>query len=132
MTEYIHGWKKRNWQLSSGGPVKNKEDFQRLDALIDDIEIKWVSLLLLNLGIIITSALLLWSKLSQRVHISQNIRRSCFLVFLSKGIAVLLFGKMLIGLYGFEIFESIQNKSNILVSVDQLWPINLESGKNSS
>ena len=29
--------------LSSGGPVKNKEDFQELDEVMQGIAVKWVS-----------------------------------------------------------------------------------------
>lgn len=44
MTQWIYGWKKRDWQLSGGGgPVKNMEDFKRLDGLCSDVKITWVS-----------------------------------------------------------------------------------------
>ncbi|KAI0231327.1 Ribonuclease H1 [Lamellibrachia satsuma] len=42
VTEWMSGWKRRNWMLSSGGPVKNKEDFQELDEAMQDIAVKWV------------------------------------------------------------------------------------------
>ncbi|KAF6039244.1 RNASEH1 [Bugula neritina] len=42
MTQWIYGWKKRDWQLSGGGgPVKNMEDFKRLDGLCSDVKITW-------------------------------------------------------------------------------------------
>lgn len=44
MTKWLTGWKKKNWKLSSGGPVLNKIDFEQLDNLIRDtgITVKWV------------------------------------------------------------------------------------------
>lgn len=33
MTKWIQGWKKKNWKLASGGPVKNKIDLEKLDNL---------------------------------------------------------------------------------------------------
>ena len=33
ITEWIHGWKKKNWRTASGQPVKNVELWQQLDAL---------------------------------------------------------------------------------------------------
>ncbi|KAK2189336.1 hypothetical protein NP493_109g07066 [Ridgeia piscesae] len=42
VTEWMSGWKKRNWMLSSGGPVKNKEDFLELDKALQGISVKWV------------------------------------------------------------------------------------------
>lgn len=42
VTEWMTGWKKRNWMLSSGGPVKNKEDFLELDEAMQGISLKWV------------------------------------------------------------------------------------------
>uniref|UniRef100_A0A182SRB2 Ribonuclease H1 n=1 Tax=Anopheles maculatus TaxID=74869 RepID=A0A182SRB2_9DIPT len=43
ITKWLPGWKKRNWTLSSGGPVKNKTDFVELEHELSagDIEIKW-------------------------------------------------------------------------------------------
>ena len=34
ITEWIHGWKKKNWRTASGSPVKNVELWQRLDELV--------------------------------------------------------------------------------------------------
>ena len=43
ITEWIHGWKKKNWRTASGSPVKNVELWQRLDALVQgsDHRIDW-------------------------------------------------------------------------------------------
>lgn len=41
MTGWIHKWKKNDWKLSDGGPVKNKDDFVKLDKLCQQIKIKW-------------------------------------------------------------------------------------------
>ena len=44
ITQWIHGWKKRNWRTASKQPVKNKELWQQLDKIASqhDIEWKWV------------------------------------------------------------------------------------------
>ncbi|XP_014662577.1 PREDICTED: ribonuclease H1-like [Priapulus caudatus] len=42
ITKWIKGWKKKGWKLSTGGDVKNKEDFQRLESLQHGINVKWV------------------------------------------------------------------------------------------
>ncbi|HHL19087.1 MAG TPA: ribonuclease HI [Thiothrix sp.] len=44
ITQWIHGWKKRNWQTAAKKPVKNKELWQQLDKIASqhDIEWKWV------------------------------------------------------------------------------------------
>lgn len=41
MTKWINRWKKNNWTLSTGGAVKNKEDFVKLSALCDQVTVKW-------------------------------------------------------------------------------------------
>lgn len=44
VTEWMKNWKKRGWQLSGGGAVKNQEDFRKLDRIIEDnpqIDIRW-------------------------------------------------------------------------------------------
>lgn len=44
MTQWIHNWKKNNWKTASGGPVKNKEDLQKLDTIVTQfVDVKWVS-----------------------------------------------------------------------------------------
>ena len=44
ITEWIHGWMKRNWKNSQGKPVKNAELWQRLHQATQqhDIEWRWV------------------------------------------------------------------------------------------
>lgn len=44
VTEWMKQWKKRNWRLASGGPVKNEEDFRLLDTAIESnkqMQIQW-------------------------------------------------------------------------------------------
>lgn len=44
VTEWMKNWKKRNWKLSSGGPVKNESDFRQLDQAIESnsrMQIQW-------------------------------------------------------------------------------------------
>lgn len=44
VTEWMSNWKKRNWRLASGGPVKNESDFRQLDQTIannSNIQIEW-------------------------------------------------------------------------------------------
>lgn len=38
ITEWIHGWKQKNWRTAGGSPVKNVELWQRLDALVSNTE----------------------------------------------------------------------------------------------
>ena len=44
ITKWIHGWKKRDWQASTGGAVKNKELWQQLDAEFNQrsVTLEWV------------------------------------------------------------------------------------------
>jgi ribonuclease HI len=45
MTTWIHGWKKKGWKTASGSPVKNKELWVELDALVkkcSTVEWHWV------------------------------------------------------------------------------------------
>lgn len=42
MTKWISKWKKCNWHLSNGQPVKNKQELIVLDNAIKGMEIKWV------------------------------------------------------------------------------------------
>jgi ribonuclease HI len=46
MTEWLPGWKARNWKTASKEPVKNVDLWQRLDALVNggshQIEWSWV------------------------------------------------------------------------------------------
>ncbi|XP_037945509.1 ribonuclease H1 isoform X2 [Teleopsis dalmanni] len=43
ITLWVRGWKRNNWQLKSGGPVKNVTDFRELDELIQKglTTVKW-------------------------------------------------------------------------------------------
>ena len=41
ITEWIHGWKKREWKKSDKKPVVNKDLWQRLDALNQTRDIRW-------------------------------------------------------------------------------------------
>lgn len=41
MTEWLAGWKRRNWRLAGGGAVKNADLWQRLDAAADRHEVHW-------------------------------------------------------------------------------------------
>ena len=41
ITQWIHGWKKRRWRLSSGQPVKNADLWQRLDEQVSRHQIEW-------------------------------------------------------------------------------------------
>jgi ribonuclease HI len=45
ITSWIHGWKKRGWTTSNGAPVKNRELWEKIDFLRDnmkEVEFKWV------------------------------------------------------------------------------------------
>ncbi|KAM8953229.1 ribonuclease H1-like [Pelodytes ibericus] len=42
ITKWIHSWKGNNWKLSTGQSVVNKEDFEKLDRLINGINITWM------------------------------------------------------------------------------------------
>ena len=41
ITQWIHNWKKKNWQTAQKKPVKNKELWQRLDAAAKKHEVQW-------------------------------------------------------------------------------------------
>ena len=41
ITEWIHGWKKRNWLTAAKKPVKNKELWQQLDKVASQHEVEW-------------------------------------------------------------------------------------------
>lgn len=41
MTEWLPGWKRKNWKSASGKPVKNRELWQRLDQAAQPHEIEW-------------------------------------------------------------------------------------------
>lgn len=41
ITEWIHGWKRKNWRTAAGKSVKNVELWQRLDAAVAAHQITW-------------------------------------------------------------------------------------------
>lgn len=41
MTEWIHGWKQRNWRNAAKKPVKNAELWQQLDQLSQQHQLQW-------------------------------------------------------------------------------------------
>jgi ribonuclease HI len=41
ITQWIHTWKRNNWQTSGKEPVKNRELWQRLDELAGRFSIQW-------------------------------------------------------------------------------------------
>lgn len=41
ITEWIHGWKRRNWITAQKQPVLNRDLWQRLDALVSQHQTKW-------------------------------------------------------------------------------------------
>jgi len=41
ITEWLEGWKKRNWKNSAKKPVKNADLWQRLDAATQPHQIEW-------------------------------------------------------------------------------------------
>lgn len=41
ITVWIHKWKKSNWKLSDGEPVKNKEDLIALEQAMEGMNIRW-------------------------------------------------------------------------------------------
>ncbi|KAK7070600.1 Ribonuclease H1 [Halocaridina rubra] len=42
MTQWLKGWKKKNWVKSDGEPVKNKDELIALDKACDGLAVKWV------------------------------------------------------------------------------------------
>ena len=41
MTEWINGWKQKNWKNSKGQAVKNKDLWERLDQLCQQQHVEW-------------------------------------------------------------------------------------------
>ncbi|MEQ1600766.1 MAG: ribonuclease HI [Methylophilaceae bacterium] len=41
MTEWLKGWKARNWRTSSKEPVKNEDLWRQLDSLAQQHEVQW-------------------------------------------------------------------------------------------
>lgn len=48
ITQWVPGWKRRNWMLRNNQPVKNVVDFKELDELLQskDLTVKWVRILI--------------------------------------------------------------------------------------
>lgn len=42
ITSWVKNWKNNGWRLKTGGAVVNKEDFQKLDELNGELEVKWM------------------------------------------------------------------------------------------
>lgn len=42
MTEWIHGWKKKQWRTADKKPVKNADLWQILDTLVEPHTIEWI------------------------------------------------------------------------------------------
>lgn len=41
ITEWISGWKRKNWRTAAGKPVKNEDLWREIDALAADHTIEW-------------------------------------------------------------------------------------------
>lgn len=41
ITEWISGWKRKNWKTAAGKPVKNEDLWRRIDALAEQHSIDW-------------------------------------------------------------------------------------------
>jgi ribonuclease HI len=41
MTEWVKGWKKREWKLANGQPMKNADLWQKLDTVAAIHKVKW-------------------------------------------------------------------------------------------
>lgn len=42
VSEWLPGWKRRNWRTADGKPVKNQDLWERLDALSQQHHIEWI------------------------------------------------------------------------------------------
>ncbi len=40
-TEWLPGWKRKNWKATSG-PVKNRELWEQIDSLMQGLTLKWI------------------------------------------------------------------------------------------
>ena len=41
MTEWLEGWKARNWRTAARKPVRNQDLWQRLDELVGQHQVEW-------------------------------------------------------------------------------------------
>ncbi len=41
ITEWIHGWKRKNWRTAANKPVKNQKLWQRLDIAVAKHQVMW-------------------------------------------------------------------------------------------
>lgn len=41
VTEWLENWKRNNWRTSNKKPVKNRDLWEQLDALVGQYDIKW-------------------------------------------------------------------------------------------
>lgn len=41
-TKWMDGWKSNGWRTSTGGEVKNRADFERLNEASKGMNVKWV------------------------------------------------------------------------------------------
>ena len=42
-TDWCLRWKKNGWKTVNGTEVQNKDEFQKLSKLCDEVDVKWVS-----------------------------------------------------------------------------------------
>lgn len=42
ISDWIHGWKRRNWKTSGGDPVKNEDLWRKLDAVAAPHVVEWI------------------------------------------------------------------------------------------
>ncbi len=42
ITDWIHGWKKRNWRTADKKPVKNEDLWKQLDVLAQQHDVEWL------------------------------------------------------------------------------------------
>lgn len=42
ITQWIHNWKKRGWKTADKKPVKNQDQWQKLDELVQQHQVEWL------------------------------------------------------------------------------------------
>ncbi|XP_069829162.1 ribonuclease H1-like [Dendropsophus ebraccatus] len=42
ITKWIHSWKTKGWKMSTGKEVVNRGDFEKLDKLVQGLDVKWM------------------------------------------------------------------------------------------